>query len=553
MNNPPIDEFGNGPDLRNPIPEFLLPRVGFPTRRPFDVTFEVIDQDSVGTGDEGNPPFFPTIVAKEPEPDDPEDAVYMRMVEGFIYTQRVEGGGSLSYSDELEITGLPVLGSEIPLVLGNKCWVTADEDANGLLSNAEFGYGDIPPVSFAAKLSGGSDSTGIPGSRTWLLCELIEVEVDNGEEEAGLIPQFLIHRTGIIEHIQPRRADNTVVSVAPDEGRVYDQSRQEDGVQVFRTLKGKRGQRIAEGGNETEDEGFVKVMMPEGVDGSVLYFTGADTEIPANPEIGEWVQLPPPETAAQEGFSWVLSTPGGGAAPEWIEISGDRDIVNAEGDGAGVLKGLVADEWVLRRIKQGDYTSVEENENDITIDVFPIANASGSGAGVFKAFENDEWVLRRIVGGEGVTVTENENDVTIEFEGGGGGLDHMWKTTVNDPVAFTYAVRGGVVTVQGTTAEIADSAALAGSANGYVVLKVTRDPDSRALDGVPVIEWSNTEPVNHASTPNEYYVLAEVGSGVVRQHRFEEIISYELMIVVNGEFKLGPFSMLTRDVYDPPV
>jgi hypothetical protein len=180
-----------------------------------------------------------------------------------------------------------------------------------------------------------------------------------------------------------------------------------------------------------------------------------------------------------------------------------------------------------------------------------IKNVDTSGANVLKEYTDGEWRLRTITAGAGIEVNEDENSIEIVNTGGTG--DHMWKTTVNDPVEFTYDVLGGVVSVQGSTEEIADEIALEGAENGFVLLKVTRDEASRALDGVPIIVWANTLPANHASTPDEYYILAEVIDGVVRQHRFQEIISYELMIVANGEFKLGPFLMLTRDVYDPPV
>jgi hypothetical protein len=145
-------------------------------------------------------------------------------------------------------------------------------------------------------------------------------------------------------------------------------------------------------------------------------------------------------------------------------------------------------------------------------------------------------------------------------------IDHMWKvskgTEVNteDPdyeegLEMPWSVRGGVVTVQGETVEVADRPNLPGSGDGFVVLKVERDPDSRAYVAASAeIQWSATEPVNHPSPSEseEFYILAQIISGEIRQHRFEEIISYELMVVVNGELKLGPFSMLTRNVYDLP-
>jgi hypothetical protein len=178
--------------------------------------------------------------------------------------------------------------------------------------------------------------------------------------------------------------------------------------------------------------------------------------------------------------------------------------------------------------------------------------------------------------------TFGENNPTVfteRREGGGAGeeLDHMWKATEGVDPDFEgegepdegYLVTGGSLVVQGEAVEI-EGVFIAKAANQkFIVLTVTRDPASRVLSEVggeePVIE-AIEEGELEATAGRERYVLAEIITPPVgdppedpplepflRQHRFEEIISHELMIVENGEFKLGPFVMLTRNTYEPPA
>jgi hypothetical protein len=164
---------------------------------------------------------------------------------------------------------------------------------------------------------------------------------------------------------------------------------------------------------------------------------------------------------------------------------------------------------------------------------------------------------------------ENSPTAYTERREGGGGegaIDHMWKVVAGadpdhegagDP-AEGWLVSGGSLVVQGETFEIADIFIAAAAGQRFFVLSVTRDPDSRVADSetapyiqaIPVGDIESTSELEH-------YILAELvpadeGDPTLRQHRFEEIISHELMIVENGEFKLLPFSTLTRNTYDPP-
>jgi len=137
----------------------------------------------------------------------------------------------------------------------------------------------------------------------------------------------------------------------------------------------------------------------------------------------------------------------------------------------------------------------------------------------------------------------------------GGKLAHMWKVSSagqsdDDPPVPLLNVTGGILTVQGTTVTVADNPTLSAGTDGFVCLKVVRNSASRAYVS-HVIEWHpTTAPASDYAA--EYYILASIYDGEITQHRYEEIISHELMIVANGEFQLGPFSTLTRETYEPP-
>jgi len=133
----------------------------------------------------------------------------------------------------------------------------------------------------------------------------------------------------------------------------------------------------------------------------------------------------------------------------------------------------------------------------------------------------------------------------------------MWAVSLGAPLtpampgdpSRNYEVNGGVLTVQEYTVEVADATLTDGVATGFVYLKVGRDSASREYDS-HVIEWSDTALTSDYAY--EYYLLASVVDEEIRQHRFEEIISWEEMVVANGSLKLLPFVALTYNSYDPP-
>jgi hypothetical protein len=169
---------------------------------------------------------------------------------------------------------------------------------------------------------------------------------------------------------------------------------------------------------------------------------------------------------------------------------------------------------------------------------------------------------------------DNDDLPLIGGGGGGGDFDHMWKVTAAGEVNIgtelepemvpAYKVLGGIAVVQGTRVEVAGLDSLPAGTDGYVVLRVTRDSSSRAYDS-SAIEWHTDEPAS--SDYEEYTILAEVETEVIppeteegdptqvlhiRQCRNDEICSFELMIVANGELKLLPFQANSRNSYDPP-
>jgi hypothetical protein len=265
---------------------------------------ELVDDTTVvvePTASSSRPPFFPTllieVVAGVPQ-------VKLRMVTGFIHTQKNVEDAMV----DLEVVGIPVDGEEVVVTDNTKCWVVADEDAYGTITNPTFATGLDWPESVAPILIGGDNDTGEVGLRHWRLCEITVVE-------EPLSATAKIHRTGIIEHFIPRRVENANNAVSIDEGRFFKEYLDEDyGTYQMRVAKGLRGLHIEEGLDGDAD--YLKLLMPVGTEGAVLHFINASED---DPELGEWVELPAPDTSPDDGFEWVLRNVVGGP-PEWIQI-----------------------------------------------------------------------------------------------------------------------------------------------------------------------------------------------------------------------------------------
>jgi hypothetical protein len=150
--------------------------------------------------------------------------------------------------------------------------------------------------------------------------------------------------------------------------------------------------------------------------------------------------------------------------------------------------------------------------------------------------------------------------------------NHMWKVSQNGQdgsFAPIFSCLGGIVTIQGTRVVVSDVAVVplgndilttTTASNGFIALKITREEASRVYDSdhPPVVEFYTTLPSSTAE--EEFIVLAEVTvSGDVTlpssftQCRNDEICSYELLIVANGEFALLPVQANSRNSYAPPL
>ena len=308
-----IPPYGN-PVLRNSIPEVTLPRVTFPTTSPYHIEVNIEDVNNEVTDEfsSAHPPFFPVLQTQitnpEAEPELWEYAYEIYFVQGYIYSYHGDENDGDAMS-ELLVTEMPLAGASVEITAGQKCYVSAEEDAYGNLSDPEFFIANDWPESIPPKLVGGNDQTGSPGSRVWRLAEVVETTVGD-----LTYLKLVIHRTGIIEHRLDRRPENLQNDISQDEGRVYAQFDKVSGEYKFRTLLGKRGVRILEGENGESD--YLKVMMPEGVNGAVLYYHNGNV---GEPEIGEWTKLDPPSVSPEDGFEWVLKNVVDGP-PAWIQI-----------------------------------------------------------------------------------------------------------------------------------------------------------------------------------------------------------------------------------------
>jgi hypothetical protein len=150
--------------------------------------------------------------------------------------------------------------------------------------------------------------------------------------------------------------------------------------------------------------------------------------------------------------------------------------------------------------------------------------------------------------------------------------DHPWKVSqngVNGNLEPIFSCLGGIVAIQGTRVVVPDVAVVplgndilttTTASNGFITLKITREAASRVYDSdhPPVVEFYTTLP--SSTKEEELIVLAEVTvSGDVTlpssfaQCRRDEICSYELLIVANGEFALLPVQANSRNSYAPPL
>jgi hypothetical protein len=137
----------------------------------------------------------------------------------------------------------------------------------------------------------------------------------------------------------------------------------------------------------------------------------------------------------------------------------------------------------------------------------------------------------------------------VEIPEAGETIYHDWKVTASTESPGSWDVAGGYIYSQGDLIGV-DDTNVAGSA-GYVLLKITRDTDSREVIDAAV-EFGADVPTSGSTY--QYRALAYViADDPVTQYQFEEIRIFEDLAVVNGEFQLVGLEMSHRNYYTPPA
>jgi len=137
----------------------------------------------------------------------------------------------------------------------------------------------------------------------------------------------------------------------------------------------------------------------------------------------------------------------------------------------------------------------------------------------------------------------------VEIPEAGETIYHDWKVTASTESPGSWDVAGGYIYSQGDPIGV-DDTNVAGSA-GYVLLKITRDTDSREVIAAAV-EFSADVPTSDSTY--QYRALAYViADEPVTQYQFEEIRIFEDLAVVNGAFQLVGLEMSHRNYYTPPA
>ena len=358
----PLDPIAELTDIRGGVNQFSditrdvvnLPPVSFG-----NIRGRQTEPKKNGANARGKPPFFPTLL---PEVSEGVTIIKLRMVTGFIHTQKNVEDAMV----DLEVVGIPVSGSEITVTAGTKCYVSAQEDAYGTISEPQFGTGSDWPTSIPPVLIGGDNIEGSPGVRYWRLCEI------NGEDSVT------IHRTGIIEHFIPRRIENASNSMSSNQGRFYKEYLDTDyGIYQMRVAWGLRGLCVEEEDDQTENH--LKLLMPPGSDGAILYFTGANSE---DDEIGEWIKLDAPYPPASDGYEWLLKNVPEGP-PAWIQVPTDGG-----GGGGEYHPWKVTVGGIVEGVQQWNYAGGEIYTQG-TMQTVAGGTLSGAGSFVVLSFDRD--------------------------------------------------------------------------------------------------------------------------------------------------------------------
>ena len=155
------------------------------------------------------------------------------------------------------------------------------------------------------------------------------------------------------------------------------------------------------------------------------------------------------------------------------------------------------------------------------------------------------------------TITTIQNDITNlgDIINNLDSVYFPWKVTRGmetlTPGVYDWNVVGDNVYCQGGPISVANASV--SGADGYIVLKTTRDASSRDVTAA-VVEFQSVVPTSTAST--QYRVLAKVdpvNAPYVEQRQFGEIRIHEAQFTVNTELKLIVLDMAHREFYDLPA
>lgn len=138
----------------------------------------------------------------------------------------------------------------------------------------------------------------------------------------------------------------------------------------------------------------------------------------------------------------------------------------------------------------------------------------------------------------------------------GGGFRHMWKATRKE--GLSVKVRGGTFTTQegfGLIA-VADLDELETPETGTIVLSISRNESTRAIEGTPVILFDAGDALA-SGYATQYIPLAKVTveDDVITEIiplQVQELHIFEDLAVVNGEFRLASLLMSSRSIYVTP-
>lgn len=188
-----------------------------------------------------------------------------------------------------------------------------------------------------------------------------------------------------------------------------------------------------------------------------------------------------------------------------------------------------------------------------------------SGQPVEKDFRDLLNYVRasRLISVSGGKLKESPNGLTIEIPTSAKGANrydvtnHPWKVTKSKLMSEDetplrqWDYIGGDIWDNGTNYPIAD-----GSVNiqyGYIYIEIQRDSSTREITSQQVLAALDLP------TPSDDYTqiiaiayVDDDSSKPPLQLKFEEIKLKELLLVENGEFKMGVFYMAHQNTYDPP-